>query len=167
MSHADEPGRENAAGGLRGDSTGGLRGYSSGGLRVNPEVDMVFDRPDRGYAPGGELTVRYQVRGSGLDLVRAIEQSIAWYTEGKGEEDLAVHFFERLAEPAARAAVTQGGRFSTALPPSPLSYEGVIVRIRWCARVRLFFPSGRDYVSEHEFVVGRIPPARMPTRGER
>lgn len=167
MIHVDDPGRGDPVGGLRGEPVGGLRGDPVGGLRVNPEVDMVFDRSDRGYAPGGELTVRYQVRGSGIDLVQAIEQSIAWYTEGKGEEDLAVHFFERLPEAAARAAVAEGGRFSTTLPPSPLSYEGVIVRIRWCARVRLFFPGGRDYVSEHEFVVGRIPPARMPPREDR
>jgi hypothetical protein len=148
----------------RGDSAGGLRGDSAGGLRVNPEIDVVFDRPDREYAPGAGLSVRYQVRGVGPDLVRAIEQSIVWYTEGKGEEDLAVHTFERLAEPAARAAVVDGGRFSATLPPSPLSYEGVIVKIRWCARVRLFFSGGRDYVSEHEFVVGRIPPARVLPR---
>jgi len=133
-------------------------------IRISPEVDVVFDRHDRRYEPGDELTVRYQVRGAGDRLVQAVEESIAWYTEGKGEEDLAVHFFQRLAETAARTAVADGGRFSTALPPSPLSYEGIIVRIRWCARVRLFFPGGRDHVSEHEFVVGRIPPARMPPR---
>jgi len=143
------------------------RGSSAGGLRGNPEVDMVFDRPDRAYEPGAGLTVRYQVRGIGSDVVRAVEQSIAWYTEGKGEEDLAVHFFERLAEPAARAVVSGGGRFSATLPRSPLTYEGVIVKIRWCARVRLFFSSGRDYVSEHEFVVGQIPPAQVPPREER
>jgi hypothetical protein len=146
---------------------GGLRGDSAGGLRGNPEIDMVFDRPDRGYEPGAGLTVRYQVRGVSPDLVWAIEESIAWYTEGKGEEDLAVHCFERLATTAAQAAVADGGRVSTTLPLSPLSYEGVIVKIRWCARVRLFFSGGRDYVSEHEFVVGRIPPAQVPPREER
>jgi hypothetical protein len=134
---------------------------------VNPEIDMVFDRPDRVYEPGAPLTVRYHVRGVGPDLVQAIEQSIVWYTEGKGEEDLAVHSFERLAEPLARTAVVDDGRFSTTLPPSPLSYEGVIVKIRWCARVRLFFSGGRDYVSEHEFVVGRMPPARIMPREAR
>jgi hypothetical protein len=45
------------------------------------------------------------------------------------------------------------------LPASPLSYEGVVVKIRWCVRIRLFFATGRDFVSEHVFVVGDIAPA--------
>jgi hypothetical protein len=47
------------------------------------------------------------------------------------------------------------------LPQSPLSYEGLIVKVRWCVRVRLFFDGSRDFVSEHVFVLGRIPPARL------
>jgi hypothetical protein len=54
------------------------------------------------------------------------------------------------------------GAFSTPLPQSPLSYEGLIVKVRWCVRVRLFFDGSRDFVSEHVFVLGRIPPARLP-----
>jgi hypothetical protein len=58
------------------------------------------------------------------------------------------------------AAMT--GAFSTPLPQSPLTYEGVIVKVRWCVRVRLFFEPSRDFVSEHVFALGRIPPARIP-----
>jgi len=57
--------------------------------------------------------------------------------------------------------VAVGARFDIVLPASPLSYEGVIVKVRWCVRVRYFFAGGRDFVSEHEFSVGRVPPA-MP-----
>jgi hypothetical protein len=53
------------------------------------------------------------------------------------------------------------GAFSTPLPQSPLSYEGVIVKIRWCVRVRVFFESGRDHVAEQVFTVGGVPPT-MP-----
>ena len=60
-----------------------------------------------------------------------------WYTEGKGDEDLAVHEFRRLsADNGYRADPHRVGRFSTTLPNSPLSYEGVIVKVRWCVRVR-------------------------------
>jgi hypothetical protein len=51
------------------------------------------------------------------------------------------------------------GAFVVRLPVSPLSYEGVIVKVRWCIRVRIFFVSGRDFVSEHVFDLGHIPPA--------
>ena len=52
------------------------------------------------------------------------------------------------------------GTVTTTLPASPLSYEGVIVKVRWCLRVRVFFTRGRDFVSEHVFAVGDLPPAR-------
>ncbi|MGB8854607.1 MAG: hypothetical protein WCC69_13690 [Pirellulales bacterium] len=124
--------------------------------RHGPHIDVQFDHPDRGYAPGDSLRVRYDVYGLGSERLRAVEHSVLWYTEGKGEEDLWVHFFERTAKPDAT------GAFTVMLPQSPLSYEGVIVKIRWCARVRIFFQGGRDFVSEHVFDVGRVPPARMP-----
>lgn len=119
-------------------------------------IEVQFDRADRGYEPGDEVRVRYDVGGLTDEKPRAVEHSVLWYTEGKGEEDLLVHFFERAAQPDVR------GGFTVTLPRSPLSYEGVIVKIRWCARVRLFFQGGRDFVSEHVFDVGRLPPARVP-----
>ncbi len=124
--------------------------------RHGPQIDVQFDRADRCYEPGDDVLVRYDVGGLGIDTLRAVEHSVLWYTEGKGEEDLWVHFFERVAKPAV------AGSFRVTLPQSPLSYEGVIVKIRWCARVRIFFHGGRDFVSEHVFDIGRVPPARMP-----
>jgi hypothetical protein len=138
--------------------------HGSETARPQPRVDVHFDRPHRGYEPGDTVVVRYTVSDVDPSHVRGIEQSLAWYTEGKGEEDLGVHFFSRLGDRQARETVATGGGFSAPLPPSPLSYEGVIVKIRWCVRVRLFFPGGRDFVSEHEFEVGRIPAARMTSR---
>jgi len=128
--------------------------------RPNPVVSVQFDHPDRRYEPLDEITLRYQI--SGLETARplAVEHSIAWYTEGKGEEDLGVHFFERLTDRNALPPAASGSGFAARLPPSPLSYEGLIVKVRWCVRVRIFFRSGRDFVSEHVFDVGRLPPAR-------
>jgi hypothetical protein len=91
-----------------------------------------------------------------------VERSILWYTEGKGEEDIGVHHCERITDRATVEA--DGGSFTCRLPASPLSYEGVIVKIRWCVRVRLFFDAGRDFVSEHVFDLGDVPAAPFPTR---
>lgn len=127
--------------------------------RLPPQIDAQFDHLDKTYAPGDPLTVRYRIAVHGVDVVRGIEHSIAWYTEGKGEEDMVVHAFERLGtKPADDATIT--GELTCRLPSSPLSYEGVIVKVRWCLRVRVFFVSGRDFVSEHVFTVGHLPPAR-------
>jgi hypothetical protein len=132
--------------------------------RGMPRVTVTFDRTDRRYAPHDPLAVRYMIAGIDEDRVRAIEHSVLWYTEGKGEEDLGVHLFQRITDPAVLPPMAVDGSFGAHLPASPLSYEGVIVKVRWCVRVRLFFTGGRDFVSEHEFEVGSLPPA-VPVAG--
>jgi hypothetical protein len=128
----------------------------------SPRVTVQFCRGDRRYGPLDALDVHYQVDGLADEVVRAVERSVLWYTEGKGEEDLGVHFFERIVDRQRLPPEALTEHFATRLPLSPLSYEGVIVKIRWCVRVRFFFGGGRDFVSEHEFTVGQIPPARIP-----
>lgn len=131
-------------------------------MQQSPRIVVQFDRVDRGYDPHDPLVVRYESEGLVPDdPPRAVEHSVLWYTEGKGEEDMGVHFFERIVDPDRLPPKAAGSRFDVVLPASPLSYEGVIVKVRWCVRVRYFFTSGRDFVSEHEFSVGRVPPA-MP-----
>lgn len=125
-----------------------------------PRVGMQFDCTERVYAPGQELAVRYDVEGVATESILAVERSVLWYTEGKGEEDLFVHHFERLDDASRRTEALPSGTIACQLPSSPLSYEGVIVKIRWCVRIRLFFNSGRDFVSEHVFELGEIAPAR-------
>jgi hypothetical protein len=131
-------------------------------FRGNPVVSVQFDQPDRQYRPLQPLGVRYRVELSADERMRAVEHSVLWYTEGKGEEDLGVHFFERITDRGRFRSAVTAGDFATHLPVSPLSYEGVIVKVRWCVRVRVFFDGGRDFVSEHVFEMGHIPPAQMP-----
>ena len=130
--------------------------------RQQPVVLAWFTLAERRYEPLGELGVRYTVSGIEGLPIRAAERSVLWYTEGKGEEDIGVHFFERV--PAPDDADSPDGEFSCRLPLSPLSYEGLIVKIRWCVRIRLFFAGGRDFVSEHIFDLGHVPAAAFPTR---
>ena len=128
----------------------------------SPQVNLQFDRADRHYEPRAEVLARYACVGFDADAVQAVERSMVWYTEGKGEEDLGVHWFDRLEGEEQLGQALPNGAFAVRLPASPLSYEGVIVKVRWCVRVRVFFVGGRDFVSEHVFDVGDIPPARGP-----
>jgi hypothetical protein len=48
-------------------------------------------------------------------------------------------------------------RFSTVLPASPLSYDGEIVKICWCVRLRLFLPQGQEALTEVPFRLGNVP----------
>jgi hypothetical protein len=179
--------------------------------RREVRVRLAFDRSSKTYAPGDALQIHYVVEGLGEDSIEGVERSVLWYTEGKGDEDLGVVHFERVgftAEPgggAVRPSTRERGlppdepvdpqafdfppRLATGslqvrLPVSPLSYEGLIVKVAWCVRVRVFFsrrartahsrpkdrPSRpqprdpqppRDFVSEHVFQLGRLPPAGL------
>jgi hypothetical protein len=129
-----------------------------------PAVLLVVDEPSGAYQPGDELTGRFLIEGTKPWEVRAAELSVLWYTAGKGEEDMAVHHFERLVdEPAVPLDLRLPRTFSTKLPLSPLSYEGQIVKVCWCARVRLFLPHGQTTVAETAFRLGSVPAA---TSGE-
>lgn len=128
-----------------------------------PVAKLILDAPNAQYQPGERLTGRFLVNSAQWQ-VRAAELSVLWYTAGKGEEDMAVHHFERLVdEPARPLDLRVPRRFATVLPVSPLSYDGIIVKICWCVRLRLFLPQGQESVVETPFRLGNVP---APT-GER
>lgn len=119
------------------------------------------------YAPGDLLTGRFFVENPGQENVRAAELSVLWYTAGKGEEDLAVHFFERMglerrglerrgAEEASRLDLRTPRPFEVRLPLSPISYDGAIVKVCWSVRVRVFLSRGQEVVAEMPFRLGQV-----------
>lgn len=123
-------------------------------------VRIAFDSPTGQFQPGDRLSGRFLVEDPPFRAARAVELSVLWYTAGKGEEDLSVHHFERLTdEPARPLDLRVPRKFATSLPPSPLSYDGVIVKVCWCIRVRIFWPHGQEVVSEIPFRLGQVPPA--------
>ncbi len=109
------------------------------------------------YHPGEVLVCDYQIDAVECAELQAVEASVLWYTEGKGEEDMGVHYFERRTP-----ADVPGGdlrslrRLETVLPSSPLSYHGPLVTIRWCVRVRVFLRPGRSVCFEKPFVLGSV-----------
>lgn len=102
--------------------------------------------------------------GSGGPRPEVLETSVLWYTEGKGDEDLHVHWFRRFCETDLQLmAPHQALRFGCRLPPSPLSYDGTLLRIRWCVRVRLFEPEQPEAMYQLPFqLVGETLPLDSP-----
>jgi hypothetical protein len=112
----------------------------------------------RTYQPGELLTGQCSVEGSRAAEVRAMELSVLWHTEGKGDEDLSVHFFQRLESTSSQALDFLSPQpFATRLPNSPLSYNGLIVKICWCVRARVFLPAGKEMSLEVPFQLGTVP----------
>ncbi len=124
-------------------------------------VTIVLDGEGRVYRPGETLSGRYWIESPGTDRIRAIEASVLWHTEGKGDEDMAVHEFQRRdAERESPFNPRRPQPFAAILPNTPLSYDGQIVKLRWCVRVRVLSHRGRDVVGETTFQLGDVLPAR-------
>jgi hypothetical protein len=106
--------------------------------------------------PGDVLIAEYSVELQPDDRVQAVECSVIWLTSGKGEEDIGVHFFQRRPKSTLEPAVLKRPhRLSTVLPPSPLSYDGAIVQIRWLLRIRIFFAGGVQFTEDCPFRLGK------------
>jgi hypothetical protein len=111
------------------------------------------------FHPGETLECEYQIDALAPSEIQAVEATVLWFTEGKGDEDFGVHYFERNTPGAAvDGDLRQLLRLTTELPRSPLSYNGSIVKIRWCVRVRLFWGRGKQTYTDRVFQL--VPHAR-------
>jgi hypothetical protein len=125
---------------------------------IEPLLSLCIVSGQRHFAAGDELVCEYQIDAVDPADIQAVEASILWHTEGKGEDDIGVHFFERrLPADADDGDLRPMRRLRTHLPNSPLSYRGVILSIQWCVRLRLFLRRGREYLVEEPFTLGSVP----------
>jgi len=129
-----------------------------------PTIEVKLEGGRRAFQPGEVLSGEYWIRPADDQEVRAVELSVLWYTEGKGDEDLAVHHFQR-TECAADQPLEMSApwSFRTVLPESPLTYEGLLVKIRWCVRVRIFLGRSKEFFVEEPFHLGSVPQPAMLT----
>jgi hypothetical protein len=130
----------------------------------HPRIKLKLDELGRVYDPGETLSGEYCLDGLTTQEVRAVELSVLWHTQGKGDEDLSVHYFQRI-EPSHGEVFDfrEPRRFSTTLPSSPLSYHGLIVKICWRVRVRVFLARGKQLSFETPFELGHVPRAHAVT----
>ena len=126
-----------------------------------PRVIIRYDGNGRVYRSGESLAGEYRLTSIDSRQIKALEVSVLWSSEGKGDDDMAVHDFRRLSlENGDLVNPKVPGRFSTVLPNSPLTYEGRIVKLRWCTRVRVFMTDNREVVGELPFRLGDVPAAK-------
>ncbi len=109
------------------------------------------------YMSHDVLEFEYRVSNIPQNSIAAVEVSVVWLTEGKGTEDLGVHFFQRLTGNSLAASdwsIPQS--VQVPLPDSPLSYEGKLLKISWCVRVRFYLNDGTELVAQQPFYLGTI-----------
>lgn len=120
-----------------------------------PRIEIVLADDQCQFSPGDFLMCEYRLRAVEGLTIHAIETSVIWIAGGKGSEDIGVHFFQRIGKDAISPSMLQRPqRLSTVLPNSPLSYPGMIVQIRWCVRVRMFYGNELELSHDHSFVLG-------------
>ena len=125
---------------------------------MEPLISIMLQDNCRQYQPGDELTCQYQIDAVAASELQAVEASILWYTEGKGDEDMSIAYFERRVPTEAENGDLRPMReFAMHLPNSPLSYDGAILKIRWCARVRVFLGRGKETSLDIPFQLGSVP----------
>jgi hypothetical protein len=129
---------------------------------TEPRILIHFEGKKTVYEPGEVLAGQVRIEPAPSQDIKAIELSILWYTDGKGDQDLHVRYFRRWSQDGdLPLELGEPLRFQTVLPQTPLSYDGLIIRIRWCVRVRIFRSRGRELVEEVPFRLGRVAPARV------
>lgn len=135
---------------------------------MEPLLSIQLFGHEPSYQPGDLLRCDYQIDAVPSDELVAIEASVLWYTEGKGDEDMGVHFFERRTPADADDGDLRTLRsFRSPLPNSPLSYGGTILQIHWCVRVRAFMRGGGESWLDHPFLLGNLTLHGDPKRPRR
>ena len=129
---------------------------------MEPLVSLTIMNPTKDLRPGESMMWEFQLDAVRKDAVKAVEASVMWYTEGKGEEDIGVHYFQR----SSPADVEDGDlrllrRYETVLPQSPLTYNGTLLKVRWCIRVRVFMKDGTRIVHNQPFQLGNYLALRI------
>ncbi len=126
-------------------------------VRTEPALGLRLVSLQQGLEPRETLEFEYCLKRVTAEMVDRLEVSVMWCTEGKGSEDLGVHFFESVTrEQLATQPPSQPRRVGTVLPAYPLSYEGRIMKIRWCVRLRLYLSDGREITAEQPFYLGHL-----------
>jgi hypothetical protein len=129
-------------------------------MKQDPQVMLKLDSAAAEYGAGDRLSGHFLAESAAPWPVASAELSLLWYTAGQGEEDFAVHYFQRFVdEPGRPLDLRLPQRFAAALPPSPLSYDGQIVKVCWCVRLRVFPQQGPEVVEEAAFRLGQVPAA--------
>jgi hypothetical protein len=121
------------------------------------DVQVEINKRQMAFMPGDVLNATYRLISDDMPDIQGVELSVLWTTQGKGDTDMGIHFFERVTpddgwDPAAVH------RLSTRLPRSPLSFDGLIIKIGWCVRVRVLVRGRKEFVGQASFRLGAVPP---------
>ena len=133
--------------------------------------DLFLEIPSQQevYLPGDVISGTYHITPEVQHEIRAVEFSIRWFTEGHGDKDIGIHFFERWEKSGGFFPELKTPRpFSCPLPNSPLTYNGAVIGVKWHALLRALVPFS-NYICTIEFQLGLLGdlPRAEPAKSEK
>lgn len=135
----------------RGVSTRRITRYSE------PALGLRLLTLQAALEPAELLEFEYRLQRVSSELIDNLEVSVMWMTEGKGSEDIGIHFFQKITKEELVSKSLESPRsLQTKLPTGPLSYEGRLLKIRWQILLRLFLADGREVMAEKRFYLGHL-----------
>lgn len=131
-------------------------------MTAGPAVNLCLCRGDGRYPAGAELRCDWRIRRVDPARVATVETTVLWTTDGKGDAEFHVHHFVRhTRDQLAARDVTADQVLRCKLPPSPLSYDGRLISLRWLVRLRVFIDGRGDVVADLPFhLVSPAAPGR-------
>lgn len=123
---------------------------------MDPLISIMLCDPHRLYQPGQRMRCGYQIDAIAAEAIQAVEASVLWITSGKGDEDMGVHEFHRRVSDDENPDLRALHEFETALPNSPLSFDGTILKLHWLVRVKVFPEKGPTYTQDLSFQIGTL-----------
>jgi hypothetical protein len=106
--------------------------------------------------PGDRLRGSYHIAGADLSRLEKVEITVGWHTEGKGSGASGVE--HRTVHLPVEGSLERGGsgKISARLPASPLSYDGVLIKVRWAVKLRATFSGGANLDAQTAFQLGHV-----------
>jgi hypothetical protein len=108
------------------------------------------------FEPGETLRGSYQIVSAELSRLEEVEVTVGWHTEGKGRQARGVEHCQVFR--ARDGSLDRGGtgKFSATLPSSPLSYDGILIKVCWTVQVSARFSGSGQLESEKAFQLGHV-----------
>lgn len=115
-------------------------------------IQVSVDRLHAAYMADSDLSCVCTIDPRSC-LLASVETSVVWITEGKGDQDLGLHYFERQSLSGCADGVQKRIEYSltTRLPQSPLSYWGEILKINWLVKIVVSATDDTEFQFEFPF----------------
>ncbi len=128
-------------------------------MRNRCTLNIVFDRPDKRYHPGDQVTGHVEVEVNRDCACRGLNITVGWRTHGRGNSTRGSEQSGVLFTGEWTAGEIHRYPFMVTLPNGPYTYRGHLLNIDWFAQARADIPWSLDPRTTEDFLLTPLPDA--------